>query len=90
MDYAEGKRECELIPARGKKFPSTDERIVIHMNEHLRMKSVPEWLTKGRTVLIIKKDKEKGGEVSNFALITFLALMWKFFTGVLADTMKLL
>ena len=48
------------------------------------MRSVPEWLTKGRTVLVVK-DKGKGGEVPNFAPITCLhvPLMWKLFTAVI-------
>ena len=46
------------------------------------LRSVPEWLTKGRTVLVVK-DKGMGGEVPNFAPITCLhvPLMWKLLTG---------
>ena len=37
---------------------------------------VPEWLTKGKTVLIMK-DKEMGTDVTNYRPITCLSLMWK-------------
>ena len=66
-----------------KKFTALHEKIATHLNECLR--SVPEWLTEGRTVLVLK-DKGKEGEVSNFRPITCLSLMWKLFKGVLTDT----
>ena len=44
---------------------------------------VPEWLTKGRTVLI-QKDKSKGKAVSNYRPIACLPLMWKLLTGIFA------
>ena len=43
-----------------------------------------EWLTVNRTVLI-QKDKEKGNVVNNYRPITCLPIMWKLFTGILAD-----
>ena len=36
--------------------------------------------------MLVVKDKEKGGDVSNFKPITCLPLIWKLFIGVLADT----
>ena len=44
---------------------------------------VPDWLTKGRTVLI-QKDKSKGKAVSNYRPIACLPLMWKLLTGIFA------
>eukprot|EP00112_Aurelia_sp_Birch-Aquarium-sp1_P022216 Seg6175.2 transcript_id=Seg6175.2/GoldUCD/mRNA.D3Y31 product="hypothetical protein" protein_id=Seg6175.2/GoldUCD/D3Y31 len=44
----------------------------------------PEWVTKGRTVLI-QKDKSKGIESSNFRPITCLPLVWKLLTGLITD-----
>ena len=44
----------------------------------------PEWMTKGRTVLI-QKDKSKGIESSNYRPITCLPLVWKLLTGVITD-----
>ena len=45
---------------------------------------VPSWLTKGRTPLL-QKDKSKGNIASNYRPITFLPLIWKLLTGVIAD-----
>ena len=44
----------------------------------------PEWMTKGRTVLI-QKDKSKGIEASNYRPITCLPLVWKLLTGLITD-----
>ena len=44
---------------------------------------VPCWLTKGRTALL-HKDKSKGNIASNYGTITYLPLMWKLLTGVIA------
>ena len=44
------------------------------LNEALQSGNVPEWLTRGKTVLIVK-DKDKGNEVTNFRLITCLPIM---------------
>ena len=44
----------------------------------------PEWMTKGRTVLI-QKDKSKGIESSNYRPITCLPLVWKLLTGLITD-----
>ena len=44
------------------------------LNEALQSGNVPEWLTSGKTVLIVK-DKDKGNEVTNFRLITCLPIM---------------
>ena len=47
---------------------------------------VPEWMTKGRTVLL-QKDIDQGNEPSNYRPITCLPLAWKILTGVIADDM---
>ena len=39
---------------------------------------------KGRICLILKHEK-KGNETSNFRPITCLSIMWKVFTGILAE-----
>ena len=44
----------------------------------------PIWLTRGRTSLL-QKDKSKGNVASNYRQITYLPLMWKLLTGVIAD-----
>ena len=48
------------------------------------MGDVPEWLVRGRTVLI-QKDVAKGTVASNYRPIACLPLMWKLLTGVFAD-----
>ena len=45
---------------------------------------VPEWMVKGRTVLI-QKDPTKGRAVANYCPIACLPLMWKLLTGIFAD-----
>ena len=44
------------------------ERIATRLDESQFLRSVPEWLTKGRTVLVVN-DKEKRGDVLNFDLL---------------------
>ena len=46
--------------------------------------SVPEWMVKGRTVLI-QKDPSKGTAVGNYRPIACLPMMWKLLTGVFAE-----
>ena len=46
---------------------------------------LPQWLTCGKTVLCLK-DPAKGNAVENFRPITCLPMMWKLFTGVIAES----
>ena len=43
-----------------------------------------EWMTKGRTVLLIK-DKTKGNAVGNYRPFTCLPIMRKVLTGIIAE-----
>ena len=45
---------------------------------------VPDGMTTGRTVLLLK-GKIKGNEVSSYSPIICLPLMWKLLTGIVAD-----
>lgn len=67
-----------------KKFTSLRVRISEQLNECLQSNSTPDWMTKGRTVLILK-DKEQGSIVTNFRPITCLPMMWKLLTGILSE-----
>ena len=67
-----------------KNFTSLRVRISEQLNQCLQSKTTPDWMTKGRTVLILK-DKEKGTIVTNFRPITCLPMMWKLLTGILAE-----
>ena len=68
-----------------KGFKSLHDRIADQLDECLKAGKIPKWMTKGYTVLLMK-DENKGGEVSNYRPITCLPLMWKLFTqGVHRD-----
>ena len=47
-----------------KNFRSMHGRMLIQLNECLNKGNVPNWMTKGRTVLIMK-DKDEGNVASN-------------------------
>ncbi|XP_047475423.1 uncharacterized protein LOC125029527 [Penaeus chinensis] len=67
-----------------KGFVSLQERIASHLQDCITKGEVPDWMTTGRTVLLLK-DKSKGNEISNYRPITCLPLMWKLLTGIVAD-----
>ena len=69
-----------------KNFTSCVDRIAKHLQDCLHLHSVQEWMTRGKTSLIMK-DREKGPIVNDFRQITCLPLMWKLLTSVLAETM---
>ena len=46
--------------------------------------NVPEWMVRGRTVLI-QKDPAKGAHASNYRPITCLPMMWKLLTGIMGE-----
>ena len=70
-----------------KNLPSLHDRIVRQMNDMINNnKDIPDWLTKGRTVLC-QKDPQKGDAVDNFRPISCLPLMWKLMTGIISDVM---
>ena len=69
-----------------KNFVGCHERLVGQLQICLDSAQMPEWLTVGRTVLI-QKDNEKGNVVNNYRPITCLPIMWKLFTGILAEEM---
>ncbi|TWW59899.1 hypothetical protein D4764_06G0014290 [Takifugu flavidus] len=53
------------------------------MNQLLTSGDHPEWLTQGRTVLIMK-DPQKGTIPSNYQPITCLSTTWKLLSGIIA------
>ena len=60
------------------------EKLMVYLQDCLDSGVVPDWLTKGRTVLI-QKDKAKGSIASNHRPITCSPLVWKLLTDILAD-----
>ena len=68
-----------------KKLTALHERIAAQLNSILRQpQSMPEWLVKGRTVLI-RKDMNKEPTPDNYRPITCLPTIWKTFSGMIAD-----
>lgn len=65
-------------------FTSLTERIAYQLDECLQQHRVPEWMTRGRTILIMK-DKEAGPVAMNFRPITCLPLMWKLLASVMSE-----
>ena len=47
-------------------------------------RSVPDWMTREKTVLI-QKDPSKGTSAGNYRPITCLPLMWKLLTGIFSE-----
>ena len=70
-----------------KNLPSLHDRIVGHMNDMINStKNIPDWLTKGRTV-VCQKDSQTGNAVDNFRPISCLPLMWNLMTGIISDVL---
>ena len=67
-----------------KKFTNLHQSIARRLQECLDSGNVPEWMVKGRTVLI-QKDPAKGNVASNYRPLACLPLMWKLLTGIFAD-----
>ena len=63
------------------------DRLIVQLETCLSSGVVPTWMTKGRTVLIIK-DLRKGNNANNYRPITCLPMIWKLQTGVIAEEMN--
>ena len=59
-----------------KNFTSLHTCIANNFQPCLETGIVPDWMTKGRTILIMN-DPEKGAEAGNYRPITCLQVMWK-------------
>ena len=67
-----------------KKLSAIHERIAYNLQACVDGGNVPEWMTVGRTVLIMK-DETKGTVASNYRPIACLPLMWKLLTGIFSE-----
>ena len=67
-----------------KKFRNLHPAIRVYLEECVESGNVPDWLVKGRTVLIMK-DRKKGKVASNYRPIACLPLMWKLLSGIFAE-----
>ena len=65
------------------KFSCMHQAMAKGLQACLDVGNVPEWMVKGRTVLI-QKDPAKGTVASNYRPIACLPLMWKLLTGIFA------
>jgi len=71
-------------PGPDMKFSGLHHSIANQLQVCLECVSVPGWMTKGRTVLIMK-DSENGAVAGNCRPITCLPVMWKVLTGIISD-----
>ena len=67
-----------------KNFKSTQEGLRRNLQKCLENGNVLMWMTKGRRILR-QKEKEKGKTASNYRPITFLSLVLKLLTGIIAE-----
>ena len=67
-----------------KSMKDLHQRMALQLQECLDGRGIPEWMTMGRNVLLIK-DKAKGNAVGNYRPITSLPIMWKALTGIIAE-----
>ena len=65
-----------------KEFNSITWQLSVFLQDYLDSWVVPDWLKKGRTVLI-QKDKAKGDIATNYRPTKCLLLVWKLLTGIL-------
>ena len=66
-----------------KNFRSMHKPLRKHLEQCLEV-GTPNWMTKGRTILI-QKDKKQGNAANNYRPITCLPILWKLLTGVIAN-----
>lgn len=69
-----------------KNFLGLHIRLIDQLKMYLIEERVPAWMTKGRTVLIMK-DLSKGYIASNYRPVTCLILVWKLLSGIIVDEM---
>ena len=67
-----------------KKLTNSHDRVAKHSQACLNTGIEPPWVTKGRTLLIMKNIK-KGGVAGSYIPIACLTIMWKFLTEINAD-----
>ena len=70
-----------------KHLPGMHDRLAQQMNQHLQLGTIEDWLSTGRTVLIMK-SKEKGAVPSNYRPITCLPTTFKLMTSIIAEEVQ--
>ena len=67
-----------------KKLTGLNSRLQLCLQECIQQGNVPEWMVRGRTVLI-QKDPNKGNQASNYRPIACLPIMWKLLTEIVRE-----
>ena len=68
-----------------KNFTKMHDKVLNNLAQCIEGGNVPDWMTKGRTVLI-QKDKSKGNVMQVITgVLPDLPLVWKLMTGILAE-----
>lgn len=67
-----------------KKLTGLHSRLQECLQDCICQGNVPEWMVRGRTVLI-QRDPVKGVQASNYRPITCLPMMWKLLTGIMGE-----
>ena len=67
-----------------KKFTSIHGRLTLETNTCLQGAHIPDWMSKGKTILI-QKDPSKGTAPNNYRPITCLPMMWKILTAQIRE-----
>ena len=67
-----------------KHFTSLHQRIAHQLQDCLLRGNVPKWMTRSRTVLIMK-DPEKGTSPGNYRPKTCLPVIWKMLTRIISE-----
>ena len=71
-----------------KKFTSIHGRLALEINRCLQGAQVPNWMIKGKTILI-QKDPSKGTAPNYYRSITCLQIMWKILTAQKGKDLRL-
>ena len=69
-----------------KKLTGLHSRLQDCLQDCICQGNLPEWMFRGRTVLI-QKDTAKGAQASNYRPIACLPMMWKLLTEVMGETL---
>ena len=80
----EGPRTRSRARVLVDKLTNSHDRVTKHSQACLNTGIEPPWVTKGRTLLIMKNIK-KGGVAGSYIPIACLTIMWKFLTEINAD-----
>ena len=67
-----------------KKFPSIPDRLALEMNRCLQDAQVPDWMTEGKTTLILK-DPRKETAQKNYRPIPCLPMIWKILSAQIRE-----